>query len=594
MPVARRFSGVFERPEIAWVALALALLVTCGLWRASLADFERRAAERFLYRAEKQQVALVERMNDYEQVLRGAAALFAASEWVAREEWQRYVAGLGIDQSLPGIQGTGFALMVTPGQKAAHESALRAEGFAGYAIRPAGERPVYSSIIYLEPFAGRNLRAFGYDMFSEPTRREAMERARDTGQPALSAVVRLVQETNVDVQPGFLIYLPVYRAGMATATVAERRDALLGFVYSPFRAHDLMGRIFEDPSRDIDVELYDGALAPDRLLFRSEPAGRQALHTIDLPIPIAGHLWIGRFSSSVRFEALVANAQPTIILLTGLCVSALLFAVLYLHARHSRQLESQVRARTRELEAAKDAAEGANRAKTAFLATVSHELRTPLNPIIGFSGLMLDNEDSGLTPEERRQAGIIRQCGEQLLEIIDEILDISSIEAGHVAIDLKPAPLCSLLQEQCDAMRAQAQEAHLELRLVECADSITVLADGRRLRQVVRNLLANAIKFTDHGSVTVRAVVAGDQARIEVEDTGIGIAPDQQAGLFQRFHRIASPNRKRTTGTGLGLAISRRLVEAMAGQIGVVSEPGRGSRFWFTLPLTAAQGTKGA
>jgi hypothetical protein len=167
--------------------------------------------------------------------------------------------------------------MLRPGERAAHEAAVRAEGFPDYAISPPGERDPLSSIVFLEPFSGRNLRAFGYDMYSEPVRREAMERARDSGEQALSGKLVLVQETDVDVQAGFMIYEPVYRRGMPLNTVDERRAALRGFVYAPLRAGDLMRRLFRVPATEIEVELFDGQPAPGNLLFSSESAPRVAL-----------------------------------------------------------------------------------------------------------------------------------------------------------------------------------------------------------------------------------------------------------------------------------------------------------------------------
>ena len=168
-------------------------------------------------------------MHAHERVLRGARGLFAASRDVSREEWRAYLENLDLEASLPGAQGTGFTVVVPRAAREAHEQAVRAEGFPDYTIKPAGERDPYSSIVYLEPFSGRNLRAFGYDMYSEPTRRVAMERARDTGEPAMTHKVTLVQETDEDVQAGFLIYLPVFArnkpVGTLETSVAPRCSA---------------------------------------------------------------------------------------------------------------------------------------------------------------------------------------------------------------------------------------------------------------------------------------------------------------------------------------------------------------------------------
>jgi signal transduction histidine kinase len=569
----------------AWFVLVAALVATVGLSQFSRNEFSRRHADRFTYLAERQSTLLTDRIHDYERVLRGAAGLFAASGDVTRDEWRRYIERMELDRHLPGIQGTGFAQMVPASEKAAHEAAMRAEGHATYRIRPGGEREMYSAIVYLEPFNLRNQRAFGFDMFSEPVRRAAMERARDTGQPALTGKVRLVQETNVDVQPGFLIYTPVYRNDMPTATVAQRRAAIRGFVYSPFRSSDMMQSLFRDPRRDVEVEIYEGSRAPENLIYASSPTARAARNSIEQTIEIAGWPWVVHFRSSEEFEQRTRSHQPELILAVGVLLSLLLAGAIINDARHSRRLEKQVRERTRELEHARDEAESASRAKSAFLATVSHELRTPLNAIIGFSAILLDEPAVALPAEQRKQLQMINDSGRHLLDLIKDILDVTSIEAGQLTVHIKAVDLRGILEEQVASLQTLAADRSLVLRLEPPVASVDVLADATRLRQVLRNLIANAIKFTDHGSVALRQVVSGDMVRIEVVDTGIGIAPGDQALLFNPFQRIGDHTGSLRPGTGLGLAISRRLVEAMDGEIGCESASGKGSRFWFTLPI---------
>ena len=255
---------------------------------------------------------------------------------------------------------------------------------------------------------------------------------------------------------------------------------------------------------------------------------------------------------------------------------------------YQASMEELVRARTRDLVTARDEAQGASRAKSAFLATVSHELRTPLNAIIGFSSLLLEHPPMDDTREAHKQLTIIREAGEQLLTLVREILDISSIEAGRLTLEVCPVRLRAVIDANVRFARAEAGARGLELSVGQCDDSVVVLVDAQRLGQVVTNLLANAIKFTDAGRISIRAVVAGNTARIEVDDTGVGIAPERHAELFMPFQRIEEPGAIQRPGTGLGLAISRRLVEAMGGTIGLESERGAGSRFWFTVPLAGA------
>ena len=235
----------------------------------------------------------------------------------------------------------------------------------------------------------------------------------------------------------------------------------------------------------------------------------------------------------------------------------------------------------------------ASKLKDQFLANVSHELRTPLNSVIGFSDLLLtmaSPESPPLTETQRDYLETIARNGRHLLELINELLDLSKIAAGRMQLRLEPLVLDGVLREAADTVRAQLEARHHRLELEPPEESVTVTADHGRLRQILLNLLSNAIKFTtDGGRITLsgRLEAGGRSVRVAVTDTGIGVAPDDQAKLFQEFVQLdASPSR-RYEGTGLGLALSKRLVELHGGTIGVDSELGKGSTFWFTLPQAA-------
>ena len=331
---------LLEREAAAWLILVFTTALTLVLWDYSQTHRSVRALERFEYRSEKEISILRSRLQAYEQVLLGGAAFFNASEQVSRQEWHDYVEQLNLDATLPGIQGTGFALIVRARDKSAHEQAMRAAGFADYRIQPEGERDPYSSITYLEPFSDRNLRAFGYDMYSEPVRREAMDRARDSGTLALSGKVTLVQETDSDIQPGFLMYVPVYAKSVAVDDLASRRDHIFGYVYSPFRAHDLMRAIFGESNKDIEIELFDDSPAPANLLFASADANRAAAQERELTLVFGGRQWIARVRSSAEFDESANSDEPLLILIGGLALDTLLFAVILGSARHRRRMQA--------------------------------------------------------------------------------------------------------------------------------------------------------------------------------------------------------------------------------------------------------------
>ena len=303
---ARLFHGAAGRGD--WLAVALMLVglsLTAWVVRTVHGGAAAAAKREFEVVCREIQSRIEQRLHEHEQLLRCGAAFFSDSDGVTRAEWHAYVERQKISQNLPGIQGIGFALLVPRERLAEHVRQIRAEGFADYRVWPEGDREIYSSIVFLEPFSGRNRRAFGYDMFSESVRRDAMERARDQDDAILSAKVTLAQENGQDVQAGTLMYAPVYRMGAPVATLAERRAAIFGWVYSPYRMADLMGGILDRGSMvdqwHIQLTIFDGqTAAAAALLYDSQGGGSQsqvpALLTRQTVVDSSGRPWFLKFT----------------------------------------------------------------------------------------------------------------------------------------------------------------------------------------------------------------------------------------------------------------------------------------------------------
>jgi len=254
-------------------------------------------------------------------------------------------------------------------------------------------------------------------------------------------------------------------------------------------------------------------------------------------------------------------------------------------------LERRVAQRTAELAVARDRAEEADRLKSAFLATMSHELRTPLNSIIGFTGILLQELAGPVNTEQHRQLEMVRDSSRHLLALINDVLDISKIEAGQLSVSSEPFDMGASIAKVAGLVRPLAESKGLALEVEVAPEVGVVAADVRRVEQILINLLNNAIKFTDAGAVTLTATVtaAGDgsaarSVSVAVADTGIGIKPEDLAELFQPFRQIDTGLARQHEGTGLGLAICRRLADLMGGQVSAVSEWEKGSVFTFTLP----------
>jgi len=250
--------------------------------------------------------------------------------------------------------------------------------------------------------------------------------------------------------------------------------------------------------------------------------------------------------------------------------------------RYREQLEQIVRERTAALETAKLEAERASRAKSEFLSSMSHELRTPLNAVLGFSQLLQ------MEPLAARQAGYVQhihKAGNHLLRLINDLLDLSTIDAGRLAVVHAPVEVATALAQAERLIRSLAAEKQIELTIEAPADDLIVTADPTRLTQVLANLLSNAIKYNRQGGqVRVACAPSGtDRIRIAISDTGAGIAQDKQGLLFRTFERLGA-QASGVAGTGIGLAFSKRLAELMQGELGFTSELGVGSTFWIELP----------
>ncbi|MDQ3557260.1 MAG: CHASE domain-containing protein [Gemmatimonadota bacterium] len=563
---------MIHRSWTPWLILAASLLLTAAAAAFVHLNAEARDQARFenAVRATEDRVAA--RLDAYVALLRGGSGLFAASGEVTRSEFREYVARLGVEEQYPGVQGIGFSLRIPAAERDSLVAAVRAER-PDFAIQPANPRPEIHSILYLEPLDRRNAAAIGFDMFTEPVRRAAMLRAAESGAPALSGSVTLVQEIDERRQAGFLIYVPVYRGGAVPTTAAERRARLQGFVYSPFRADDLFAGLFGTERRPrVSLRVYDGSRPEETaLLHDSEATLRRRTgprFTSTTQREVAGHTWTLAFASLPAFEQASGHTFVPSIVALGTLISLVLFG-LALSERHARRQ-----------------AEQANRTKGGFLATMSHELRTPLNAMIGYTELLRMGIPDPIPPRAKEQVERIDRAARHLLSLIEEILTFSRLDAGRETVRVEPVDLPDLVHEVVAIIQPLANTKGLHFHAPE-PPAAPLRTDPRKLRQILINLLGNAVKFTDRGEIRFEVEAEEGGVAFRVQDTGIGIAPEDLERIWEPFRQVDNAKTRSVGGTGLGLSVSRQLARLLSGKITVESTPEEGSTFTLWLPARA-------
>src|SRR5512140_124838 len=331
--------GGLRRGAAPAVVLFTGLLASAGaaLYGSRVVDAQQDARVNELVAASAE--SLQRRMDAYVAKLRSTRGLFAIRPHdPAPEEFRAFVSSFELSRYYPGGQGSGWARALRPDRMAAHEAALRAEGFPEFRVWPGGTRPFYSSIDMLAPLDWRNRRAIGYDMFAEPVRRAAMEQARDTGEVAASGKVELVQEAGEQRQAGFLMYLAVYER--PPRSDAERRELLRGWVYAPFRATDLLhGTLGPERTREMGLSVYDGdGSDPADLLYGERVDGRPFVTAVR-HMTVGGRPWTLRYAATVAFASRTERALPGAVFAAGLAVALLLFAVVRQDARGRARAE---------------------------------------------------------------------------------------------------------------------------------------------------------------------------------------------------------------------------------------------------------------
>jgi len=340
--------------SISGIALAIGLLITWWLWHNETQNITAMFQTKFDSRVNEFERLTTNRIHDYEQVLLGMRGLFAASKEVGRGEFHDYADALNMAKNFPGANGLCFSLIVPAVKKDRHIAAIRNSGFSSYSIRPNTPRDFYTSIIFAEPFSGRNQRALGFDNFTDATRRIAMELSRDSGNMSISGKVILLHEADAE-QAGIRMYLPIYKKGASALTLEDRRTNIIGWLYMPIRMDDFMRDALGLRAGRLDVEIYDGDIVtPDSLMFDSDVTrshlaeDSNSLFKTVKTISVRGHNWTLAAHSLPSFDARLSEGKQEFIIYAGTGISFLLAFLtwLFLYGRSRILVEAQSVARS--------------------------------------------------------------------------------------------------------------------------------------------------------------------------------------------------------------------------------------------------------
>lgn len=522
--------------------------------------------------------SITQRMSAYEDILRGGVALFQASEQVTREEWQHYFESFAIEERYPGIHGVGYTVMLEPEDKAAHEAEIRSQGYPDYRIRPDTARDKYSSIVYIEPLSRSNQEAIGFDMYSEPTRRAAMDKARQTGAPALSGVVRLVQE-NVETteQPGFLMYVPLYSTKSIPPTEDARAASLHGYVYAPFRAHDFVNQSIHNILPHYEFEIVN--LDPDgrEHLYASknytsmvkQPDAQGQVRTIQL----AGATWEVHGIATPQVVNSSTRARLASILGGGLLLSLLIASFLYMVLTNRSNALARKEERT------------VQDAKEELLALASHQLRTPATGVKQYIGILREGFAGKLSSEQRKMLDKAYESNERQLATINDMLVVARADASQLKIYPKSIILNELVRSIMDERTNIIFARNQTLKTDIPTKPLRIKADKQYLRMAIENIISNASKYTKSGGqISIKLKENGSYVLIVIRDSGVGVARKDYPLLFKKFSRIPNELTDQVVGSGIGLYLAKKIVELHDGKIEFNSADIRGSVVTISLP----------
>lgn len=572
------------------LVLLACLSATAFYWYMSRQELSRVLQETSKTSIQETERAIGSRLEVYGNILTAGKGLFAASGSVSRDEFDTFIESFDLSESYPGTQGFGYGAYVRPSQLGTHIQEVRNSGVSDYDVPYIGQGDHYVPVTYLAPINDSRRKTLGFNMMSEPIRRQALVHARDTGKATFTGKVSLAQNNqgeSTNQEAGVIVYMPIYRSGAPTDTKEQRQAAIEGYMYTALKLNGLLRGVFGDEGNpNVALQIFgDTSRSEEQLLYRSsnynQVSAQPGARINEREINAGGKKMVVSYTVAPTILSNSERNEPWYTLTRGLIISLIVtYAVYYFLTYRTRRL---FRLQKQEVQSAKDD----------LLSLASHQLRTPATVVKQYVGMLLQGYGGPLADIQKEMLENAYSSNERQLKIINQILYVARLEAGQIRLHQERHDLSKFLGDIVKEQSASFKENGHTLELKLPGKPIHALIDEQYLHMVFDNLLGNANKYTPAGgNIRVTLQLHDKQAVIQVADNGEGIPKSERQGIFDKFTRGNTDMTSQVNGSGIGLYLVKRIVELHKGTITVSGNKPQGTIFKLAIPLKASQTRK--